>query len=137
MSDPATTDETSGSEASGGKTLKDRVFDALWNAMELRILTVVSPLDIKNFDARGQAVEVVPTGTQRGLFTSINLATGDIRCAVSPEYEAGGNEEMRAFHTRQVELGREIVANNLKLLGDLAGTFAELFERKGGDAGVT
>ena len=115
------------------KSLKDRVLSALWNAMELRIVTVVSPIQIQNFDARGEPLQVTLTATpeagQKALFTSINLVTGDVRCALSPEYEGTGNSGMGAFHSEQVKLGREIVAGNLKLLGDLAEKFADLFDR--------
>ena len=110
-------------------TMKNRILRALGNAMELRIVTVVGTLEITDFDKRGKSLTVNLGNDQRSLFTSINIVTGDIRCAVSPEYEADGNEKMREFHTQQVELGRDIVEKNLRLLADLAGAFADLFDR--------
>lgn len=133
MADPKTTGLTTPPDSRTKKPLRDRVVDALWNAMELRVVSVVSPLSIQHFDERHKQLEVqlgpASEGGQKALFTSINLVTGDIRSAVSPEYEASGDTGMPAFHAQQVELAREIVANNLKVLCELADKFATLFDR--------
>ncbi len=133
MADTETTNQTTPPDSRTKKPLKERVVDALWNAMELRVVSVVSPISIQHFDERYKQLKVqlspASEGSQKALFTSINLVTGDIRSAVSPEYEAGGDTGMPAFHARQVELARETVANNLQVLCELSEKFATLFDR--------
>ena len=110
--------------------LLDRLFTAMKNAVDLRIVTVVGDFTVEGFDDPDKPLRVMLGAEQGGLFTSINLVTGDIRCALSKEYTGAQNTDLQAFHAKQVELARDIVANNLKVLGDLAEKFGGYLQRR-------
>ncbi len=118
---------TSGGAAGGDapaapsqEALLGRLMTAINNALELEIVTAVSDFSIDHFDDPKNALEVKLGKKPTGYVTSINLLTGDIRNVISPDYAAGQNKELREYHTTQVALAREIVANNLKMIGELA-----------------
>ena len=98
----------------------DRLTQAIGNAVELEILTVVSDFQVTDFDDPKKRMQIQLTGEAKGFMTSINLLTGDIRNAVSPEYSDASGDKLAAYHLQQVELGRSIVADNLRAIGDLA-----------------
>ena len=125
--------ETGANESKSGKTgagndqdapsqeaLLGRLMTAINNALELEIVTAVSDFTIDNFDDPKNAMQVKLGKKPTGYVTSISLLTGDIRNVISPDHAAGQNKELREFHTAQVALAREIVANNLKMVGELA-----------------
>ena len=114
--------------------LLDRLFTAMKNAVDLRIVTVVSDFTVQGFDDPDNPMRITLGAQQGGLFTSINLATGDIRCAMSKAYTGAQNKDVQDFHAKQVELARDVVANNLKVLGDLAEKFGGYLQR-GGEGG--
>ena len=102
------------------EALLGRLMTAINNALELEIVTAVSDFSIDHFDDPKQAMQVKLGKKPTGYVTSISLLTGDIRNVISPDHAAGQNKELREFHTTQVALAREIVANNLKMVGELA-----------------
>ena len=112
------------SASSGGKTEQESLLDsfmtAMRNAMELEIVTTVSDFEIKDFDNPKKSMQVNLTGEADGYFTAINLLTGDIRNAISTSTANSANKDLEAFHTKQVELAREVVASNLRVVGELA-----------------
>ena len=100
--------------------LLDRLMEALHNAVELEIVTVVSDFTIENFDDPKKAMTTKLGNDPKGFLTSINMLTGDIRNAISPAYADAAGDKLGAFHLEQVELGRAVVANNLRVIGELA-----------------
>ena len=109
-----------GQDAPSQEALLGRLMTAINNALELEIVTAVSDFTIDNFDDPKNAMQVKLGKKPTGYVTSISLLTGDIRNVISPDHAAGQNKELREFHTAQVALAREIVANNLKMVGELA-----------------
>jgi hypothetical protein len=110
--------------------LLDRLFGAMQNAVDLRIVTVIGDFEIGGFDDPKEAMQVKIKAETKGLFTSINLATGDIRCVMSREYSGAQNKDVQNFHAKQVELARDVVASNLRVMGDLAEKFGGFLQRQ-------
>ncbi|MCP4327278.1 MAG: hypothetical protein GY791_02425 [Alphaproteobacteria bacterium] len=98
----------------------DRLLQAINNTLELEIVTAVSDFTIDHFDDPKNAMKIDLGTKPKGYVTSVNLLTGDIRNVISPAYSAGQNKELQDFHTTQVALAREIIATNLKMVGELA-----------------
>jgi hypothetical protein len=100
------------------KTVLQRIEDALNEVLTLKIKTLVMPLSGNG--AAGDDWDVAPVGSSsaEGFITQIRLEQGDITNYMSPG--ALDNEAMLAFHNQQVAMSRQIVADNLKALHDLA-----------------
>ena len=105
------------------RNIFDRLLTAMEKAVDLRVMTVVTDFQIEDFDKKDKEVKIVLEGDQKGLVTSINILTGDIKNIVHNDYQGAQNKEVRDLHQKNVELSREIVANNLKVLGELIEKF--------------
>ena len=120
----------------GVRNIFDRLLTAMERAVDLRVMTVVTDFQIEDFDKKDKEVKIVLEGDQKGLVTSINILTGDIKNIVHNDYQGAQNKEVRDLHQKNVELAREIVANNLKVLGELiekfGGYLQDRSERGGG-----
>ena len=97
--------------------LLKKVGEALDGLLTLNIQTVVAPLDVK--DAGGEWTLSPKTGNAvEGITTRIRLEQGDIQNAMSEG--AISNSKLMEIHNKQVELSRQIVADNVKALVELA-----------------
>ena len=113
------------------QSIFDRLLQAMENAVDLRIMTVVTDFQIKNFDSTDQRVTIDLEGDQKGLVTSINILTGDVKNIIHNDYTGAQNKEMRDLHQKNVELARDIVATNLSMLGDLIEKFGGYLQGRG------
>lgn len=117
---PQTSITTATPPAPTQQSVFDRLLQAINNTLELEIVTAVSDFTIDHFDDPKAAMQIDLGSKPKGYVTSINLLTGDIRNVISPAFSAGQNKDLQEFHTTQVALAREIVSNNLKMVGELA-----------------
>ena len=83
-------------------------------------MTVICDFQVENFDDPTKQTRTKLVDRPSGFVTSINLLTGDIRNAVSPQYADASGDKLAVFHQQQVELGRSIVSDNLRAIGELA-----------------
>ncbi|AQR75249.1 hypothetical protein [Sphingomonas sp. LM7] len=91
---------------------------ALNELLTLRIQTVVTAMTIAQ-DADGNWVLQPETGaTAEGATTTIRLEQGDVQNFFSTA--AIDNPKVMEIHAEQVKLSRQIVADNLKAVADLA-----------------
>lgn len=114
----------------GVRNIFDRLLTAMEKAVDLRVMTVVTDFQITNFDEKDKEVRIVLDGDQKGLVTSINILTGDIKNIVHNDYQGAQNKEVRDLHQKNVELARDIVANNLKVLGELIEKFGGYLQER-------
>ena len=133
---PAAAGAEAAPEANGDPKVRvqsifDRLLRAMENAVDLRVMTVVTDFQIRNFDAMDQPVTIELEGDQKGLVTSINILTGDVKNIIHNDYTGAQNKEMRDLHQKNVELARDIVANNLAMLGDLIEKFGGYLQSRG------
>ena len=123
--------EASGDPKVRVQSIFDRLLRAMENAVDLRVMTVVTDFQIRNFDAMDEPVTIELEGDQKGLVTSINILTGDVKNIIHNDYTGAQNKEMRDLHQKNVELARDIVANNLAMLGDLIEKFGGYLQSRG------
>ena len=114
----------------GVRNIFDSLLTAMEKAVDLRVMTVVTDFQITNFDEKDKEVRIVLDGDQKGLVTSINILTGDIKNIVHNDYQGAQNKEVRDLHQKNVELARDIVANNLKVLGELIEKFGGYLQER-------
>ena len=128
---PEETPEVNGDPKVRVKNIFDQLLEAMENALDLRVMTVVTDFQIKDFDSNDKSVTIELEGDQKGLVTSINILTGDVKNIIHNDYTGAQNKETRELHQQNVELAREIVANNLKMLGDLIEKFGGYLQSRG------
>lgn len=99
-------------------SILERLAQVAESLAELRIITGVGEVQIQ-VDA-DENVRLAPTSEQiTGLYSNINLVTGDIVTLIDKAYEGADNPIM-AFHDSQVENGRKIVSTNIQTIERLA-----------------
>ena len=100
------------------ESLLARVGNALEQLLTLEIQTVVTPITVSASDNGGWSVTPQTGQATDGITTVIRLEQGDIHNALSPG--AIDNDKLMKLHAEQVALSRQIVADNLKAVVDLA-----------------
>lgn len=99
-------------------SLLTRVGNALEQLLTLEIQTVVAPMEVTGRDNGGWSVVPKPGDATDGITTMIRLEQGDVQNALSTG--AIDNEKLMKLHADQVALSRQIVADNLKAVVELA-----------------
>lgn len=104
-----------------------KLLDAVENLCKLEIVTEVGrPI---------AAVGAAPVGEESPLLTirtTISLVEADIKSVIPADFFSAENEPLRTFHQSQVEVARQIMANNIKAM---TGAIQELRGRGGGEGG--
>lgn len=98
-----------------------RIGNTLDQLLTLEINTVVAPI-IVAADGNGWSIEPKTGEAAEAVSTVIRLEQGDVRNALSAG--AIDNEKLMKLHADQVALSRQIVADNLKAVVDLARSLA-------------
>ena len=104
------------------ESLLDRIGNALEQLLTLEIQTVLTPVNVAAADNGGWSVTPRLGEAADGIVTIIRLEQGDIHNALSTG--AIENAKLMQLHTDQVTLSRQIVADNLKAVVDLARSLA-------------
>jgi len=98
--------------------LSNKVVDALKAIQELKIITVVGKITIKNtFDPGTRTITI--DGEQQAIVSSIDLVQGDITHGIDPAFAPGKDDALRDFHERQVKQGNDIIVRNITILKDI------------------
>ena len=89
--------------------LTNKVIDALNAVQELKIITVVGKITIKNtFDPATRTITMADD--QQAIVSSIDLVQGDITHGIDPAFAPGKDNALREFHERQVKHGNDTVS---------------------------
>lgn len=108
-------------EALKSGNLADAFLQAMGDAIELNIVTWVSPADE---DPKAGYESSRPGHRMR---TTINLVQGDIENEIGDQFlTTGPYSELQKFHLEQVAQGNEIIRNNLQSLQKLFGFLSNL-----------
>jgi hypothetical protein len=107
-----------------GDSLWRKLLRGVESALELRVVTVVSEVEIGG-EYPNAEIKFVAGKSKDAIATSINLAAGDITSVVPEQFWAPDKEVIRKFHEQQVENGHEIVRRNLELIGEVGGKLAK------------
>lgn len=101
--------------------LLDKLADALDKLVTLEIVTVVATTEVRA-DGNSWSLEPAAGAAKSAAKTTIRLDQGDITNVLSDG--ALENEKLMKLHSEQVALSRQIVAENLKALMDVARSLA-------------
>jgi hypothetical protein len=104
------------------ESLLTRIGNRLEELLTLEVNTVIAPLVVVAADGNDWSIEPKPGEAAEGVSTVIRLDQGDVRNALSAG--AIDNEKLMKLHNDQVALSRQIVADNLKAVIDLAHSLA-------------
>lgn len=99
------------------QTVLQRIENALGNLLTLKIVTIVGPVSVTDDNGSPDLLPVHGSNAS-GISTTIRLEQGDITNILSEE--AFENKALSDYHGQQVTTSRQIVADNLKALLDLA-----------------
>jgi hypothetical protein len=102
--------------------LMSKIGDALEALLTLRVETVITPLKVKAVGNGDWAAQPEPGEKAEGAVTIIRLDQGDLKNAISEA--AIANEKLMAMHSQQVAMSRQIVADNMKAVVELARSLA-------------
>ena len=109
------------------KSIAEKLSNTLESLAELRIATGVGEfqLDISE-DSAGGGMKVRPSQTTQldGLYTEVNLVSGDVITLIHASYK-DKDDPVFAMHQAQVENGRRIVATNVATIRDLLSSASE------------
>ena len=108
---------------SKAEKLLARLTETLENLVTLNVETVVTTVSVKVDDKGNWYLEPDPGAATNAMKSSIRLDQGDIQNAIS----AGAleNEKLVSMHEQQVALSRQIVADNIKAVMELARSLAK------------
>ena len=98
--------------------LLNKIGDALNDLLTLKVQTAITTMGVDRTTNGKWSLAPAPDDTVEGILTTIRLADGDIQNAFSEG--ALDNDKLMKIHTDQVALSRQIVADNLKALAELA-----------------
>ncbi len=98
--------------------LLGKIGDALERLLTLDIQTVIAPMGVQKAADGDWTLSPNPGKAVEGITTRIRLEQGDIQNAMSEG--AITNSKLMEIHSKQVELSRQIVAENVKALVELA-----------------
>ena len=103
------------------QSILGKLTKAVESLADLRIVTCVGDVRIAISDDNKPSLSVpASTDGAEGIYTSINLVSGDILNAISERYATTGDTWIHDFHKEQVATGREIVATNVEAIKQLA-----------------
>lgn len=104
-----------------------KLLDAVENLCKLQIVTEVGrPIATIGPAPAGEKIRSLT------IETTISLVDADIKSVIPADFFSAENEALRTFHQSQVELARQIMANNIKAM---TGAIQELRGRGGGEGG--
>ncbi|MDO6416133.1 hypothetical protein Q4F19_17235 [Sphingomonas sp. BIUV-7] len=103
------------------ETLLARIGNTLDQLLTLEVSTVIAPMTV-GVDGNEWSIDPKTGEAAEAVSTVIRLDQGDIRNALSAG--AIDNEKLMKLHNDQVTLSRQIVADNLKAVIDLARSLA-------------
>ena len=107
------------------KTVAQRLSNTLESLAELRVATGVGEFKLRisadTGGGGGMKVDPVQATELAGLYTEINLISGDVITLVHENYKAK-DDPVLAMHLAQVDNGRRIVATNVATIRELLST---------------
>ncbi len=103
------------------QSILGKLTKAIESLADLRIVTCVGDVRIAISDDNKPSLSVPASADgAEGIYTSINLVSGDILNAISERYATTGDTWIHDFHKEQVATGRDIVATNVEAIKQLA-----------------
>lgn len=82
-------------------------------------------------EADGAATKIVGgEGTTKVIWTTINLAQGDITTVIDPEFQGDSGKEIREFHKSRETQGLEIIRGNISALKELVSLLGAAVDHK-------
>ncbi len=99
-----------------GKSFFDKLFEKAADLASLNIQTIVG--DFTGGDD-GEKIARVPEKSDC-ILSTIDLIDGDITTAMSAKFLEGDYKELRDFHAKQEEEGRDIIEKNISTLKSIA-----------------
>ncbi|MGG7567338.1 hypothetical protein ACQ5SO_14400 [Rhodovulum sp. DZ06] len=102
----------------------DKLTESLGRLATLDVTTVCTDVSVTLAPAAPDAVMgrlqvSVDAQDARVAHSGINIATGDVKALLPKDFFSPDQAEFREFHKAQVQLSREIMETNVKLVGDV------------------
>lgn len=108
------------------KSIAEKLSNTLESLAELRVATGVGDFKLDISQDAGGGMKVRPSQTTQldGLYTEVNLVSGDVITLIHASYK-DKDDPVLAMHQAQVENGRHIVATNVATIRDLLSSASE------------
>jgi hypothetical protein len=118
-----------GAEGEGGKKtgVWERLLAGINSVVNLRVITFVGEVTVSGTECKPQVS--LGGGGSKAMVTCQNLVDGDIVNAFSKEYESENYSWLRDYHAEQVKQARDVVKNNIELIGKLGKEVIEAVEK--------
>ncbi len=108
-----------------GQPFFDKVLEKASDLSSLSIQTIVGDFTVDKDD-----MKIVATPQKSdSMLTRIDLIDGDITTAMSPKFVEGDYKELREFHAKREQEGRDIIEKNISTLKSIAQTIIDIQQK--------
>ncbi len=109
-------DETEAAPDRTGQSFFDKVLEKAADLSSLTIQTIVGDFTV---DENNMKILATPQKSD-SMLTRIDLIDGDITTAMSTKFLEGDYKELREFHAKREQEGRDIIKKNIETLETIA-----------------
>jgi hypothetical protein len=114
-------------------TFIQKIEQSLNRLVTLNVVTAVgsAKVEIKNDDSGGAASKIeLSGGSSKVIWTTIDLAQGDLTTVIDPDFQGDAGKEVREFHKSRETQGLEIIRGNIAALKELVSLLGAAADHK-------